>query len=288
VTFAPEPRVVSEPEPEPEPETVVVAKAEAEPEPEPQVEVEPELPEQRLDDVAAQAVASPRIEPTEAGTPESEEVAVSLIWPEDTPLKEFADLSWPIQSEDGERGAPTDIDVVLEPLPPSLPPVFAGQVSTDDTEAPSWAEWDNPPAPSDIRATPPTVTPQARPPAVRVIPPEPEVRPKPEEPAAESPRVAPRQPEAPAGAGGSAPLLIHPVEGSPLPAQRISGTAPGGASTRKPDSTPRALRRKRTRRKVPAKLVVTVTLLALLATAVVLVLAQSAGAIHLGFLGTPG
>jgi hypothetical protein len=39
---------------------------------------------------------------------------------------------------------------------------------------------------------------------------------------------------------------------------------------------------------VPVKTVATVILLALLATAVVLVLAQSAGAIHLGFLGTPG
>ncbi len=90
------------------------------PEPVPQVAWEPEPvvvksePEPVL---AIDADPWPRDdEPTEAENHDSEEVAVSLIWPEDTPLKEIADLSWPVQSEDGERGGPTDIDVVPGPL----------------------------------------------------------------------------------------------------------------------------------------------------------------------------
>jgi hypothetical protein len=293
----PEPVVAVEPEPEvapeAEPEPVVAVEPEpevaAQPEPEPLSEVEPLEPEPRVDEVMAHAVAPSGVEPTEAEKHESEEVAVSLIWPEDTPLKDFADLSWPVQSGDGERGAPTDIDVVLDPLPPSLPPVFAGQVDADDADAPTWAEWDNPPGPSDVRSQvvpPPTTVPPARPPAVRIITPEPE--PEAPAPVAERPRVAPPAPSATPEAPGSSPLLIHPVEGASLSPPRPPVAAPRAASVATPEATPRALRRRRARRKVPAKAVATVALLALLATAVILVLAQSAGAIHLGFLGTPG
>jgi hypothetical protein len=110
-------------------------------------------PEHRIDEVVSQGSAALQKESSapaaegESATEgaSEEEVAVSLVWPEDTPLKEFANLPWPVQADTGERGAPTNIDVVLDPGPPSLPPVFGGQPGTDETEAPSWAEWDNPP-----------------------------------------------------------------------------------------------------------------------------------------------
>ncbi len=254
VALEPEPEPEPELEPEPEPEPVVALEPEPEPEPEPVVALEPEAEsEGRIDDdVLAQAAAPPSVEQTDAEKLDSEEVAVSLIWPEDTPLEEFADLSWPVQSEDGERGAPTDIDVVLDPLPPSLPPVFARQVATDDAEAPDWAEWDNPPAPSEIQsrpASPPTVAPQTGPPAVRVVASETHVIPEPETPAPQRPDITPKMPSSPPGVGGSSPLLIEPVEGASLSPPRPPIAAPRGPSVPTSDATPRALRRRRARRR---------------------------------------
>ncbi|HVB92085.1 MAG TPA: hypothetical protein VND70_08285 [Acidimicrobiales bacterium] len=68
----------------------------------------------------------------------------------------------------------------------------------------------------------------------------------------------------------SSTLVVMPVEGAPVIAKPIPG---------------RAERRKRSRRTSVLRSSATFVLLSLLATAVALVLAQSAGAIHLNFLG---
>jgi hypothetical protein len=70
-------------------------------------------------------------------------------------------------------------------------------------------------------------------------------------------------------------IVIRPLEGSvAAPSEDIAQAVPA-----------RAQRRRRTRRIPVLRMAATVVLLAMLATAVALVLAQSAGAIHLGFLG---
>ena len=170
-----------------------------------QLELEPDLPEVEptIADVLVQSVEGAEDE-------DIEDVAISLIWPEDTPLEEFPDLAWPTATEETEE--------VVEILP--------------ETKAP----------PIVIVAAPPEA------PVAPVVPVEP-------------------------------PELVAPPVSSAFPLEPIAAAEPA--------RTPRSARRRRTRRVHPLKVLATVTLLLVLAGSVALVLAQSAGLIHLSWLGLP-
>ena len=188
--------------------------------------------------------------PIENEEEDEEEVAGALVWPEDEPLKEFGDLAWPSSMDKGELNDSVDIEFVMEPERQLLPPIFAsevGEVGPEHLELPEWSVRE--PMESSLEIS------------------------------REQPPVVSSHPVVPA----SRPLNLPPVEGaSELPAFTLPTPLPAATPR-----IPRAARRRRNRRKFPARAAVAVVLLAAFATAVVLVLFQSAGIIHLGFLGTP-
>ncbi len=188
-----------------------------------------------------------------------------LVWPSNSPLEDVPNLVWPADGEPASSSTPDS------------PPSDGGNTVGSESSAP-WVIEDVPGLPplpqtvfprvDPVRETPPPV--EQQPKVVRVAYEDP-VRPG--SPSVEQQpkvvRVAYEDPVRPAH-----PVQIPPYE--PLPAERSS----------KKKAQPRAERRTRERSGVSTKLIVTVVLLAALATAVALVLAESAGAIHLSFLGT--
>jgi hypothetical protein len=179
-----------------------------------------------------------------------------LVWPNKSPLDDVPDLVWP------------DEDEQATPSATAFPPKEGGSTAMRDSSAP-WVIEDVPGLPTLPAAEVPRVDAERQassaspaPPPVEAAPPAVVEQPKVVRLAYEEP-VQPRQ-----------PVQIPPYE--PLPVERAS----------KREAQPRAERRARERSGGSTKVIVTVVLLAALATAVALVLAESAGAIHLSILGT--
>jgi hypothetical protein len=309
---------VAEPEPVREPEPVVepvpVAQSDADPQfedvvsrilapppvrahvPEPTVESDsgPEN-DPKVEPVAApgvETVADPVAMNIETKDPAGvdDDVSSELVWPSDAPLQELSDLAWPVSmSQDAAVGSTVE-DFVIPEAPPRQPVArptepLAVTPGPGTRKVADWAAFVGPsepveqatyvePAELTERPVTPVLTPLAASPAV----------------APQAPVKAPVPDKVPAPTAPPAPttptIVIMPLEGStsvarkiPLPGQVATDSKPVGA---------RADRRKRSRRFPLLRVVATVVLLALLATAVALVLAQSAGAIHFGFLGPVG
>jgi hypothetical protein len=191
-----------------------------------------------------------------------------LVWPTETGAGASGELVWPSESEGGEPVAEMDVQFEME-LPSAAPAPDEADLEWPsaqhdepmDTEFMS-ERIGQPSAPSpfvrDIGSGTATTSAPWRIGEVPDLPPAmPEARPvHPVPPRADRPPVAP------------------PVEA--LPEREAVPPAP-----------PRALQRRQSRRLFTLRKVATVVLLAVLALAVALVLAQSAGLIHVGIFGSP-
>jgi hypothetical protein len=201
----------------------------------------------------------------------------TLVWPSGPPLEGLSDLVWPTEEAAEEPIAPARAPMTT---PADQTPVDEGTELVWPEEAVT-AEVD-----SDFmasRAFEPTTPPIVRETSAKT--------PTSASAAAwtieEIPDMAPAIPEA----FPSAPPRAKTTAAPPAPRRRAAAPVSSTAmAPRTPPAEPtlRTVQRRRERRRITLLSMATVVMLGILAVAVALVLAQSAGLVHLGFLGSPG
>jgi hypothetical protein len=270
--------------------------------------------------VAAETVAEPTREPTfedvvsKAFTPprnpefevvlhagpatEEAEVDGTLVWPANSPLEglpelvwpteesqeETPDLVWPAEPTVGDQGGPMAVDLVVDlpsspPLPESPDLVWPAESINDPVDTEFMSERLSTTAQeSPVLREAPDRAPASRSSAAWVIEDVPDLPPV---MAASASSAAPPLPKVPDATASTEhpPLFVAPVKSAPARTQDVE--VPTKATRT------RAGQRKRIRRQFSRQTATTILLLGVLALAVALVLAQSAGLVHLGFLGSP-
>jgi hypothetical protein len=251
------------------------------------LDLEPEPPLE-FDDVISEQLTPRPAEATAPGQP----LVSELVWPKESPLGPMVEsptLSWP-SAADQTKGTPPTHEFLLPDAPPTAPqamdsdlsPLTARLTFQDDLAVADLVTEDA----VEALLAPATPRPAKAPPAPAPASPPP--RP--------TPTAAPTPP----------PIFIPPREGAPdlvqPPSRAERRRSERGARVR-PEPAPKVPRERPVREKAirppkparaprpPAALVraaSTVVLLTVAALAVALVLAQSAGMIHLPFLGLPG
>ena len=216
-----------------------------------------------------------------------DDVSSKLVWPSDDPLRELSDLSWPTSMGQNGDDDPVPEDFVL----PEIPVLRSAAYFTESAEEfPSVAD----------RAT---VDQEQLEEPMELLDPEP--IPEPVEFLAPVEFPAPEQLQEPVDLPVTvahlasidvstsvqfrepADLLIPERAPQPVSPAIVILPIEGSSDVAKPVPA-RAARRRKSRRAPILRAATAIVLLACLAAAVALVLAQSAGAIHLNFLGPPG
>jgi hypothetical protein len=217
--------------------------------------------------------------PAPESAPDEHDVSSELTWPSEAPLQDVAPLSWPVSQEPSPDSTGSPDEFILPDIPPADGPppgpsesasalglglgsgsVSVSQVAPAAPEPSDTFEWSraaSAPNANLVTRTQPIARAEAVTIADRV-----EIA-APARTAPPAPTVRPAEP----------PVVTKPLEGAaPRPAPAV---VPPRAARRKQKAKPR----------FSARMVTAIVLLALLAAAVALVLAQSAGAIHLTILG---